>query len=492
MKKHKKLKYASLATLYTILFLAGLILLNLITGMLTERFFLKADMTSQKIYEVDPQAREVLAGMSDTVDIYLLAENGDYGNPYLAETLVKYQSYAGGKLNVQTIDPNLNPLLLQPYIKDKPLDNGQIVVARGERFKLLNAEDLYETETQYDEYGYGIPVGEQMVGFTFDQVFASAIQSVLLDLSPVVVFSQGHGEPEASVTLLEDYFTKANYTVVKADLSREELPEETKILVVFQPTSDFTADEIAKVDVLLTRQAGVLYFSQYGMPALPVFDRFLADWGLAFEQAVTLDATNNIQQQPLLVVTHPTEHDITAPLLSDDRFVFLPMARPVVCPWVGGSSGYRSFASLVDTERTAYARPEGAGPLTQDNFGRQEGDLTGPFSLAAITTQITYDTSAHATKAFVAALPTNLLYETTFEINFLTDTRYLNYFVFDNTVSYINQEGKAVVIAPKSLAVDQLRDTSGAMVPVLWLLVIGMPLVILVGGFLMWRRRRTL
>mgnify|MGYP001037077114 CR=1 FL=1 len=51
----KKLKYGSVATIITVIFIAVIVFINLIAGILTERKGLKLDLTPEKYYDISQQ-----------------------------------------------------------------------------------------------------------------------------------------------------------------------------------------------------------------------------------------------------------------------------------------------------------------------------------------------------------------------------------------------------------------------------------------------------
>ena len=140
--KSRKFKYGTLATVFTILFIIGVVLVNVLVGYLTDRFVLEVDLTSENLFEISEDTKEVIAGLTEPVDIIVFADETRYKNSTellsnIYETLQRYESLSGGMIKVQYLDPNLNPGVVDKYNALNDLTSDDIVVASERRFKRL-------------------------------------------------------------------------------------------------------------------------------------------------------------------------------------------------------------------------------------------------------------------------------------------------------------------------------------------------------------------
>ena len=81
-----KIKLKGFSLLVTVLFLASVILLNILAGMLTERFFLKADLTDTGLYTLSERAEEFL---NDIDEIVRLVRFPDWQSTTTGERIVR-------------------------------------------------------------------------------------------------------------------------------------------------------------------------------------------------------------------------------------------------------------------------------------------------------------------------------------------------------------------------------------------------------------------
>ena len=63
----KKLKYGSVATVITVVFIAVIVFINLIAGILTERKGLKLDLTPEKYYDISQQTIDYVSSIDKDV-----------------------------------------------------------------------------------------------------------------------------------------------------------------------------------------------------------------------------------------------------------------------------------------------------------------------------------------------------------------------------------------------------------------------------------------
>lgn len=495
--KHTKLKYGSVATLLVVLAVAGFVLVNLLAGALTDRFYLKLDMTREKLYEISDETKAALAALSEPVTIYVLCDEAEmtgtrsaqsgasYDFTLVGETLRKYVTLANGNISLKYIDPDVNAALVQKYNEAGDLTRYGIVVAGSRRYKTLHITELFTTESQTDPYGLGYVI-QQTTGAQLDQAFISAILTATLETVPRAVFTQGHGETPAHS--LRTLFEKANYICEDINLQTQDLPEDTAFLIINAPSADFVAGEIDKLDAYFAATGKAMVFFNLDTPALPVLERYLAEWGVAFEQKLVMDSGQNhyVQRQDI-IVANMLEHEITASFF-DGQFVPLsPMTRPIASQWLTGEKGSRKLTPLLYSSAEAYARAYSPDTEITD-YNRQEDDEQTLFILAALSEQKTYGADNRQQYAGIFAASAMFASDTMLEM-----AQCLNSKLMTSVIGYMNPQEASVVIQPKAydLAAHYLSENINNTVFFI-LLVVLIPLLFLGGGFLVWRRRRHL
>jgi uncharacterized protein YgfB (UPF0149 family) len=106
---------------------------------MTKRFVWEIDMTSEKLFEISEDTKEVIDDLNMPVTITVLADETTYRDSTqllsnIYEILQRYESLGGGKINVRYLNPNLNPKLLDRYNTLGDLSNNYIIVESDLRY----------------------------------------------------------------------------------------------------------------------------------------------------------------------------------------------------------------------------------------------------------------------------------------------------------------------------------------------------------------------
>ena len=131
--------------------LIAVILLNLITTSLTDRYDLTLDLTASRLYEITDDTKTMLQELEDTVDITILSAEDDFEkDTYYSKVytlLQKYRNLAGDKLEVSYIDPYTNPNAVERYSDlASSIQTGSVILTCGDNTRVLNASDFYAVQ----------------------------------------------------------------------------------------------------------------------------------------------------------------------------------------------------------------------------------------------------------------------------------------------------------------------------------------------------------
>lgn len=305
---HKdKFKHGSMAVVFTAVFIAIIIVINILVSALTDRFpSMNFDLTLEGLNTLSDEAVDVAKSIEGDTTIYIIgsedAVRGDqvytnYGLQYsqvanLADRLQEQNS----KIHVEFIDPDLNPTFISSYPDDN-LTTGKVMVSSEKRNKVLSVTDLFSIQQNSQ-------TGETTYYSMVDGALANALYLVNLDTVPVVAIATGHSEMltaednlSSFVALLEDN----NFEVTTFDILTEEIPEDASVVFIGTPTTDYTTEEINKLEAFISdaemASSRTLFFTSYptqNWESMPNLSTFLAEWGLQPQSGVLMetDATN--------------------------------------------------------------------------------------------------------------------------------------------------------------------------------------------------------
>ena len=98
-KNSKKLKYSSLANGITNIFVAVVVLVNVVVSQLVDRYpNLKLDLTTNNIYEISDETMDYIKNLNQKVEIGVSVEessmDGNQNYKMITEMLDKYKAYS--------------------------------------------------------------------------------------------------------------------------------------------------------------------------------------------------------------------------------------------------------------------------------------------------------------------------------------------------------------------------------------------------------------
>ena len=197
----RKARHRITSAVLIALVLAGVVILNVIASALTERYSaLTADITSAGTYNLTDQTEKILSGLKKKVSIIFLAERKTYESfdtyykqlTNLADNMVKD---SGGFVNVQYVDIVSNPNFVNDYPDDN-LQTSDVIVRCGEKYNVLNKEDLFNFELMDNSYQY-------ITSSKAEAALDTAIVKVTSDRNDkFVILTDNTGDTETGYTYL--------------------------------------------------------------------------------------------------------------------------------------------------------------------------------------------------------------------------------------------------------------------------------------------------
>lgn len=299
--KTEKFKHGTMATAFTAVFVVLVIVLNVITSALADRFpSMNIDLTSQGLNSLSDKAMDVARNAEYKTTIYLLGTEDNYKDDLIyanynlrysqvANLAEKMQEANPEMVNVEYIDPDLNPQFISNY-PDETLSTGMVVVQTEKRYKVLTVTDMFNIEQDSTTGAY---VYYSMV----DGALANAVHLANLMNVPVVAFASGHSELlTASLrTSMEALFKENSFEVVEFNIMTEAIPENAAVLFIPAPTTDYTKEEVDKVrsyleDETKTYSHSVIVTGDPNQTSMPNLYALLEEWGIGVESGIILDS----------------------------------------------------------------------------------------------------------------------------------------------------------------------------------------------------------
>ena len=493
MKFFTKIKSRGITILVSILFLASVVLLNIFTGMLTQRFFLRIDLTETGIYTLSERAADFVGGIDEPVDIIVLAEESSWraGNAYemLINILNNYSASSGGYIKVQYVNPDLNSFngpaynnslatLKSSYNELDDMSRNDIIVLSQRRAALISFMDMFS-------HGIDGSGRQGISGLRTDQELISALTYVLNEDIARIVFINNH--QENSTEFISVIFERSGYVSSSINLIFDDIPDNTTVLVSAAPKFDFLNEEIKKLEEYLMLGGVFIYLYDPQLPSLPLFDNFLAEWGVTVENKIIFDEDYTIPQLGVIaahVVSGPLPSTVNAEVLTRNVIpmgAFLP--RPLRAEETRGDFLLMPLISTFSS--SSYTKDINDGNITTTE--RESGDDQGPFTIAYNIRRMTRNADGLQVYANLIVVGANL-----FEDAFLGmyGESFYNPVLIADMANDFNPYGERVFIAPKDFGSNQMLVSSAGTRTIFIALVVVLPLLILAAGVYVWLKRR--
>lgn len=361
---HKeKFKHGSLAVVFTVVFIAVIIVINVLVSALTTRFpSMNFDLTKEGLNTLSDEATDVAKEIVNETTIYIIgSEDAIRGDEvYSNYSFLKYSQVANladrlhelnDKIKVEYIDPDMNPQFISDYADDS-LTTGKVMVKTDKRHKTLAVTDLFsiQQDSSTGQYNYYSKV---------DGALANALYLVNLDTVPVVAFATGHSEAitTSTSTSFTGLLNDNNFEVKEFNMLTDEIPEDASIVVLGMPTTDYTSEELSKLEAYLgdekmasSRTLYVMTAPNAGWSSMPNLSSFLAEWGMEPQSQEVLESnTNNtLYNMPYAIFANVTDSVLSK---TYDNVVKV-QAAPVKRLFTANND--ISTYSVIETSDTAY------------------------------------------------------------------------------------------------------------------------------------------
>ena len=233
-------KNGAYASVLCAVMLALVVALNLFVGALPAKY-LRYDMTENKLYSLSQETEDLCAALTQDVTFYYLGRTGQE-DAAVTELLDKYKD-ASSHIQVVQKDPVLYPTFGAAYdAADAAV--GSIIAVCGERYRVVDAGDLYTYTPNYQTYTYDTE-------FDGEGALTSALSYVASEEAPLLYTLSGHGEAGLSATLTDGAERQNMSFETLALLTADAVPEDAAAVVLNAPTKDISAEEAERLRTYL-------------------------------------------------------------------------------------------------------------------------------------------------------------------------------------------------------------------------------------------------
>ena len=536
----KAFKRGGMAIVTVIAAIIIAILLNVIVTTINDRFPFSVDLTANSDYTInlDGEYEQYVKNVSSDIKVTVCAPEDDFEGSTYVNAMVQncglnvssddvttmYSKYArqtllfvksfpaiNNKISVEFRDPNSVTDFSE--IKNKysgdNLAYGDIIVScthktesgeDNERYRIIKMTDIFSTEVNQSLYSqlamYGSTYYNNLTGSNLATEMTSAIYTVTSESSVEIAVLGSHGAQTANgenseLAGLKSLLSKNNYTFTDiANPLTDEIPEDAPFVLIYQPTEDYTADEITKLSNFLINGGSygknLIYVASAAQPELPNLEQFLSEWGIGVLPLVGYDETN-YYSSPSYLVSQPADSDYTSNYDAASTVIYPDVYRLARRTFETESRRYTT--QIVTSYDTTVGRPVDA----DQNWKAAEATESGPFDLILMGSA--YDSKGDGEKTDEShvvyfggtyflnqqILSADSIYNSTLTLNIV------------HGISGANETTETVNISPKVISANsfssQLINNSAP--TVMYIVFVGIiPVGLIAAGIIIWNRRR--
>lgn len=469
--KSNKFKYGGYAALATAIVLAIVIVLNLVVDTLD----LKMDLSKNKLFTLSSESKKIVKKIKSPITITGLYgdSESDSSITQVKEILNQYKD-ATKNIKVQYVDPVQHPGYVSGYKEANSIQQDDLIIKSGSKYKILSMSDLYDYST--DSTTYQTTVSSNIA----EQKITAAIVYVTSAKNPTIYLLQGQGEPTINDTLSSTLNTN-NYTVKDVNLLNDNLDASSGNVILFNsPSKDLSTLELKKVKNFLDNGGKMMFLDGIvtNGAKTPNIDSLLSSYGLQVKKALVVEGSaSNMVSSPVYLIPNLKSHDITNPLSTANESVIIAAAQPIQTAKVKKDT--LTIKPLLQTSSKAYAKTN----LKSQSSAKEKNDIDGPFNVAVAVTN-----SNKNGKLIVISTSDSLL----FNSQLLQYSNNANSDLFMNCVNWLAEKKDNLNIMPKDLQSESLKINAAQSILVSGFAVIVIPLIVVISGVAVWMRRRHL
>ncbi len=476
--KSRGFKYGTVATIMTALVIVVVIAVNMVFSVLTDSYSWALDFTSTGMYDISDETRQVVNSLDPSIEIEVTVFYDETNYPYYLSEPLKRFSNLSENIHVKYIDPEKNPSALTQYGTEYNVQAGAVVVKNGDRIRVFNVDDYFNVDN--DTGALYIYIEERLAAGTL---------YVTRENIPVVYFLTGHGEDGYQNLMSLIANNGADVKEINLLTDKEEFSENAKMMVICNPTRDYSIDEIRKISDFASNDnhfgKNIMYFSSTDSVDLPNIQSYLKAWGVQFNKDIVLDTSDNTFQnlQNALLPTVTAEEIMnTGATLSTVTTLLAPNARSITK--VFDENSLYKTQSIISTSETSYARASDA--INQD-LERDPTDKSGPFDIGVLSMMYKYVNNIQVQSYLLACGSVNMIKDA----NSFTYTGNSEMFMQLYKLM-MDEKDDTILAAQKASSSSVASITSKQANTMMVVTVIAIPVFFLILGLVIYIRRRFL
>lgn len=270
------------ALVITAVVLVATILLNVVVSLMSDKLpGMSIDLTSTGAFQLSETSIKLAQNVKKDLKITFLDDKQSYrskasSNTYYAQVMAIAEEYGkyNNKISAEYISIVDNPNFENKYPQET-LSADNIIVSCGDKYRILDQYDIFNVKSYYSTYSY-------IASSKAEEAFDGAILAVTSTESTKLAIVEDNSTED--FTYFKNILEQNNYELVSVKLEQEDIPKDTKMLIVFTPEKDFSKTAAKKIRTYLENNKeygkNMLYIPSSKTYKTPNLDEVLSDWGI--------------------------------------------------------------------------------------------------------------------------------------------------------------------------------------------------------------------
>ena len=465
--KNKNFKFGSISTAITIIFIASIIIINVIVSALSNNFNLSLDVTKNKTFSLTKESTNFIKNINKDIEIIILNKESDFSNQneyfMQANKVLKQYSYESNKIHLSYIDVTKNPTYLQNNFPNDELNTNSIIVKCNSKYKIITANDIFDIN-----YGY---YGKQSITASkAEQELTSALVYVTSENQIKISFLKGYAEQDYSS--FSELLKKNNYNVVETSLLTENIPEDSNAIIIFGPERDYDNKGISKLENFLNNNDKTLiYVANPKLNESPNISNIIEKYGIKIKPGIIYETdTKKLTSSMNLfeAICDYNDETFTKDLKSSDIPILLPACKPL---------------EAISSENTSlllqFSNTSGIMPINADKTFDFKSNICGPIPCSILSKM--ENKNLLVIGSFVGLTD-----------EYLSATSINNSSYFINLINkLLNKEDSGIIIEPKSFENEELgiNAMQANLIGISYTLIL--PLIVATIGIIVFVKRKN-
>lgn len=338
--------------------------------------YTRLDITSQRLISISEQTENLLDGLQDEIQIYLIYSSGSEDTTIMG-LLSRYESRSD-KIKITRVDPVISPNFASQYTDETVLDNSMVVKC-GERYKYVGYTDIYEAD-----YSNLMTTGDYSTYFNGESVISGAIDYVTRENLPKVYNLVGHGE-KVLMDKLANEIKNQNMHLKELDLlTMEGVPEDADCVIIVAPTADIPNNEKDMLLDYLKTGGRMLLFTDYSKTQMPNLEEITDNYGVEKVDGIIVEADTSLCMGNYYQYLLPqmVTHTITNPFIRNNYRVLAPIAQGLIP--LDDTRKSVKVSGLLRTSAASFSKLAGYDMTT---YAQEDVDIDGPFDIGIAITE---------------------------------------------------------------------------------------------------------